>query len=150
MSFNTFNWAPPNLCCKHVPTDSLKELIAPNNLTIWLRRSIPTRLLALRRLGPIQMSPNAAVEQRERGREAERGSERGGKGLPGGWKEDVMTKTTICSLSFLLATPDANRDPESLWSNSRPLTGMLLREDGEKKDGRKWERRKTVLRAGGS
>lgn len=54
MSFNTFNHAPPNLCCKHVLTDSLKELIAPNNLTIWLGRSIPARLLALQRLGSIQ------------------------------------------------------------------------------------------------
>lgn len=54
MSFSTFNHAPPNLCCKHVLTDSLKELIASNNLTIWLGRSIPARLLALQRLGPIQ------------------------------------------------------------------------------------------------
>lgn len=56
MSFITFNRSPPNLCCKHVPTDSLKELIALNNLTIWLFRSIPTRSPALQRLGPIQMT----------------------------------------------------------------------------------------------
>lgn len=60
--------APPNLCCKHVPTDSPKELIAPNNLTIWLLRSVPTRLLALQRLGPIQRREG----ERGRGRETER------------------------------------------------------------------------------
>lgn len=128
MSFITFNRAPPNLCCKHVPTDSLKELIAPNNLTIWLLRSIPTRLLALQRLGPIQMAE----------------SERGSKGLPGGWKEKRMTKTTICSLSFLLATPDASKTLNLYDPNGRPPTGMLLREDGEHEKGSKWERRKTT------
>ena len=68
---------PPNLRCKHVPTDSLKELIALNNLTIWLWRSIPTRLLALPRLGPIQ-SPAMLLwcREREREREIERERER--------------------------------------------------------------------------
>lgn len=72
---------PPNLCCKHVPTDSLKELIAPNNLTIWLWRSIPTRLLALPRLGPIQtLAMLLWCREGEREREIDR--EREGGALP--------------------------------------------------------------------
>lgn len=66
---------PPNLCCKHVPTDSLKELIAPNNLTIWLRRSIPTRRLALQRLGPIHTTAVLLALQRKTHTEEERGGQ---------------------------------------------------------------------------
>lgn len=103
MSLNTFNHTPPNLCCKHVLTDSLKELIAPNNLTIWLGRSIPARLLALQRLGSIQtlaMLLWCEKGEKDRARERERWW-----GLPGHWKDEGMTKTTICSLYFLPAAP---------------------------------------------
>lgn len=43
-----------NLRCKHVPIDALKELIASNNLTRWLQRSLHRQKVVLPRLGSIQ------------------------------------------------------------------------------------------------
>lgn len=54
VTLNTFKRAPPNLCCKHIPGDCVKELIAANNLTICLWRSVPTRTGSLQRWRPIQ------------------------------------------------------------------------------------------------
>lgn len=144
MSFSTFNWAPPNLCCKHVPTDSLKELIAPNNLTIWLRRSIPTRLLALRRLGPIQMPPSAPQSCRGAARERERGGKREVvKACQEAEKRREWQRppSAPCLSCWRPRTP---AETLNLYDpNGRPLTGMLLREDREREKGSKWERRKT-------
>lgn len=142
MSFSTFNWAPPNLCCKHVPTDSLKELIAPNNLTIWLQRSIPTRLLALRRLGPIQMPPpqscRGAARERERGgkREVVKACQEAEKRRE--WQRPPSAPCLSCWRPRTPAETLNLYDP-----NGRPLTGMLLREDREREKGSKGERRKT-------
>lgn len=134
MSFNAFNRSPPNLCCKHVPTDSLKELIAPNNLTIWLWRSIPTRLLALRRLGPIQ-TPAMLLwcRERERGGEACQEAEKRRE-----WQRPPSAPCLSCrrprtpAETLHLYDPTADHWLECYWE----------REDGENEEGSKWERKK--------
>lgn len=154
MSFITFNRAPPNLCCKHVPTDSLKELIAPNNLTIWLLRSIPTRLLALQRLRPIQMALWLRESVWGRGRESERASE-----VDREWqREKEREREVVKACQEAERRREWQRPPSapclSCWRprtpaktlnlydpNGRPLTGMLLREDSEREKGSKWERK---------
>ena len=133
--------APANLCCKHVPTDSLKELIAPNNLTIWLWRSILVKLLAQWCLGPIQM-PAMLLWCRKREREKEGKVVRLARRLKRGRNDKEHHLLHV----FLVSDPGRQQRPCIAMIQLQPsIWNVIHREDGElqgkSKKGKKRKRR---------
>lgn len=144
MSLNTFKPAPPNLCCKHVPTDSLKELIAPNNLTIWFQKYIPLRLLALRSWGLFRCPQRCCGAERQREGEVARLARRLKRG--GDDKDHHLLPV------FLVSDPGRQWRPWISMIRVRATAWNVIQREDEKKRkaASKKEKKEEIFRAGGS